>query len=155
MDPALKQEILWIINEGQDLTLATVREDGYPQATTVSYASDGLAIYFGCGLESQKARNIARNDKISATIDLPYSDWSQIRGLSIGGRARQLSSPEEVAPAAAAFVRKYPQVAQFMSDMGAEAAFYRIEPDVISVLDYRKGFGHTDLVRVDELQASA
>jgi hypothetical protein len=25
---------------------------------------------------------------------------------------------------------------------------FRITPEIISVLDYRKGFGHTDLVRV-------
>src|ERR1700739_445841 len=35
MDPALKQEIVAILEEANDLTIATVREDGYPQATTV------------------------------------------------------------------------------------------------------------------------
>jgi hypothetical protein len=36
MDPALEREIVSILNESNDLTIATVREDGYPQATTVS-----------------------------------------------------------------------------------------------------------------------
>jgi hypothetical protein len=45
-------------------------EDGYPQATTVSYVSDGLTIYFGCGEASQKARNLARNTKVSLTVTL-------------------------------------------------------------------------------------
>jgi hypothetical protein len=27
--------------------------------------------------------------------------------------------------------------------------FVKITPEVISILDYRKGFGHTELVRVD------
>jgi hypothetical protein len=36
MDPALRQEIFSILDEANDLTIATVREDGYPQATTVS-----------------------------------------------------------------------------------------------------------------------
>src|ERR1700731_3853356 len=31
-----------------DMTIATVREDGYPQATAVSYVNDGLAVYFSC-----------------------------------------------------------------------------------------------------------
>lgn len=47
------------------LTLATLREDGWPQATTVGYANDGLTIYIGIGKDSQKARNIAGCDKVS------------------------------------------------------------------------------------------
>jgi hypothetical protein len=88
MDPALKQEIVSILNEANDLTIATVREDGYPQATTVSYVNAGLTIYFGCAAESQKAKNIARSDKVSLTVNLPYASRDEIRGLSIGARLR-------------------------------------------------------------------
>ena len=35
-------------NMRNDMTIATVREDGYPQATAISYVNDGLAISFGC-----------------------------------------------------------------------------------------------------------
>ena len=52
---ALREQITSIIDDAQDMTIATVREDGYPQATTVSYANDGLIIYFGASAESQKA----------------------------------------------------------------------------------------------------
>ena len=41
MDPRLKQEILSILDDASDMTIATVRKDGYPQATTVSYVNDG------------------------------------------------------------------------------------------------------------------
>lgn len=34
MDAALKQQIVSILEAGRDLTLATVRPDGAPQATT-------------------------------------------------------------------------------------------------------------------------
>jgi hypothetical protein len=30
--------------------------------------------------------------------------------------------------------------------MGAEVAFVRIRPQMVSVIDYSKGFGHTELV---------
>jgi hypothetical protein len=36
MDRALEQEIVSILDEANDMTIATVRQDGYPQATTVS-----------------------------------------------------------------------------------------------------------------------
>lgn len=56
MDPAVEQQIVSILNESNDLTIATVREDGYPQATTISYVNDGLTIYFGCAAQSQRPR---------------------------------------------------------------------------------------------------
>ncbi len=34
MDPALTEEIIAILDDPNDMTIATVREDGYPQATT-------------------------------------------------------------------------------------------------------------------------
>ena len=34
---------------------ATLRPDGWPQATTLGYANEGLTLYFLCGPDSQKA----------------------------------------------------------------------------------------------------
>ena len=70
MDPGLREEILSTLKSTREMTIATVRPDGYPQATTVNYVSDGLAIYFGCAADSQKARNIACNGKVSLTVTL-------------------------------------------------------------------------------------
>lgn len=96
MDPALKEEILSILQGASDMTIATVRDDGYPQATTVSYVNDDLAIYFGCAAKSQKAKNIARSNKISLTVNMPYTNWDDIRGLSMGGRAERVTDPREM-----------------------------------------------------------
>ena len=40
------------------MTVATLRPDGRPQATTVGYMNDDLTLYFLCGLDSQKAKNL-------------------------------------------------------------------------------------------------
>src|SRR5947207_15197427 len=93
MDPRLKQEIISILDDANDLTIATVREDGYPQATTVSYVNDGLTIYFGCAAQSQKAKNIDRNPKVSLTVNLPYASRDEIRALSVGGKAPEIGDP--------------------------------------------------------------
>jgi general stress protein 26 len=87
MDNTSRQEIVAILGSANDMTIATIRPDGYPQATTVSYVNDGMNIYFGTAVDSQKARNIAVCDKISLTINLPYATWDEIRGVSMG-RAR-------------------------------------------------------------------
>lgn len=149
MDAKLKQDIVSIITEGQDLTLATVRDDGWPQATTVSYASDGMTIYVGCGEDSQKARNLTRDPRVSLTINLPYSSWDEIRGLSIGGMARRLTTPDEMAKAGMQFMTKFaPEIGKAISG-GGGVALFEITPQVVSLLDYRKGFGHHDLIKVD------
>ena len=49
MDDAMRAEILDIMNNHRIMTVATVRPDGYPQATTVTYVNEGLTLYFGCG----------------------------------------------------------------------------------------------------------
>jgi hypothetical protein len=70
------------------LTIATVREDGYPQATTVSYVNEGLTIYFGCAALSQKAKNIGHSAKVSLTVNLPYASGTRSEGCQSAARPR-------------------------------------------------------------------
>jgi general stress protein 26 len=149
MDQMNEEFVLNIVGTGKDLTLATIRPDGYPQATTVSYASDGLTIYVGVGKDSQKAHNIRQCNKVSLTINTDYQDWNHIKGLSMGATAEILTAQEEIKHAADCMLRRFPQVTEWANaDQSAEIAFLKITPQVISVLDYEKGFGHTDLLKV-------
>jgi general stress protein 26 len=149
MDPALKEEILSILQGASDMTIATVRDDGYPQATTVSYANDDLAIYFGCAAKSQKAKNIARSNKISLTVNMPYTNWDDIRGLSMGGRAERVTDPREMDRVGRQLIfRKFPQIEKYALIQLGGVTVFRVKPEIIFILDYRKGFGHTDIVRV-------
>src|SRR6201981_1140256 len=148
MDPRLKREILSILDNANDMTIATVRKDGYPQATTVSYVNDGLKLYFGCAANSQKAKNLARDSKVSLTVNLPYRSWNDIRGLSIGGRAERVTDPHELDEASKLMFEKFPQIARYAPAELENIVLFRVTPEVISVLDYRKGFGHSDLVKL-------
>jgi len=148
MDPALREEILSVLKGASDMTIATIRPDGYPQATTVSYVSDGLTMYFGCAVESQKAQNIAYNDKVSLTVTLPYFNWEEIRGLSIGGMAKPVTDPNEINRVSELMLRKFPQILRYALAGKKGLFLVRVTPEVVSLLDYRKGFGHTDLVKL-------
>ena len=146
MDQSVKATILDILSKQTDKTIATVREDHYPQATTVSYVNDGPDIYFGCSTRSQKARNITRHNKVSLTVTPAYTDWNSIRGLSIGGLAERVTAPSQITMVEALFFRKFPFVIQYAPGDRGDLALHRIVPKVFSVLDYTKGFGHTDHV---------
>ena len=145
LTPAQKEKIVAILDAADDLTIATNRADGFPQATTVSFVNDGMAIYFGTWSQSQKAKNIARDDRVSIAITDPYESWNDIKGVSIGGRARKLSDPAERAKAGAIMMKKFPQIAEFAQAMQeTDMALFRIDAEVVSVLDYSKGFGTTE-----------
>lgn len=148
MDNAMREKIVGILAGATDMTIATVRPDGYPQATTVGYVNDGVTLYFGTSADSQKARNIALSDKVSLTVTLPYGRWEQILALSMGGRAERVADPKEMARVGALILKKFPQGADFGPDEADSIALFAVRPVVISVLDYRNGFGHTELVKV-------
>jgi nitroimidazol reductase NimA-like FMN-containing flavoprotein (pyridoxamine 5'-phosphate oxidase superfamily) len=148
MEQGQQAFVLQVLDTAQDLTLATIRPDGYPQATTVSFAHEDMLIYVGIGRHSQKAENIRANGKVSLTINLPYQDWRAIRGLSMSAFAEVLDVAQEISQAAACLERRFPAVQEWCGpDMAQEVAFVRIRPQMVSVIDYSKGFGHTELVK--------
>ena len=148
MDSATREKIVAILAGAYDMTLATIRPDGYPQATTVGYVNDGVKIYFGTAADSQKARNIALCDKVSLTVTLPYDRWEEIRALSMGARAARVTDRVEMANVGRLMLKKFPQGADFGPEEADSIAIFAISPVVVSVLDYREGFGHTELVTV-------
>lgn len=148
MDNATRDKIVGILGGGSEMTLATVRPDGFPQATTVSYVNDGVTIYFGTAADSQKARNIGLNDKVSLTVNLPYDRTEEILGLSMGALAARVTDPAEIAKVGRLMLAKFPQGADFGPDESDAIALFSVKPVVVSVLDYRDGIGHTELVTV-------
>jgi nitroimidazol reductase NimA-like FMN-containing flavoprotein (pyridoxamine 5'-phosphate oxidase superfamily) len=149
MDRKLQDQIVSIIDDVNDMTIATVRQDGFPQATTVSYFNDGLTIYFLTSAESQKAKNIASSNRVSLTIDRDYSSWNEIESLSMGALATAVTDPAELGKVRRLLLKKFPEAAKYETDDDNwKLAYFRIDPVVISVIDYSKGFGHTELVTV-------
>jgi len=146
MSAELHRQTSEILARHADMTIATLRPDGFPQATTVSYVSDGETLYFGCSPHSQKARNIANDDRVSAAIHNTVRDWDKIEGVSLAGRASRVTDPTELAKVATLMLSKFPQVERYMTGNGSEIAIYRLDPVAISVLDYSKGFGHCELI---------
>lgn len=149
MDRAMQQKILSILDQHRDMTIATLRPDGWPQATTVGYAHDGLTLYFLCDPDSQKAANLARDDRVSLTIDHDTPQVMDITGLSMAAHAQPVKDRAEGEKAMRLIMEKYPpQQGSVPLPMPKpeEVAIFRVTPTVISVLDYTQGFGHTDLV---------
>jgi nitroimidazol reductase NimA-like FMN-containing flavoprotein (pyridoxamine 5'-phosphate oxidase superfamily) len=150
MDEVIRTKILTLMDQHRNMTIATVRPDGWPQATTVGYANDGLTLYFLCGLDSQKSTNLARDDRVSLTIDDDTPQVMEIKGLSMAARAQAVLDRAEAEKALRLLMLKYPEQKSLPSSLPMptpeNVRIFRVKPTVISVLDYSMGFGHTDLV---------
>jgi nitroimidazol reductase NimA-like FMN-containing flavoprotein (pyridoxamine 5'-phosphate oxidase superfamily) len=148
MKRSTKRLILDLLRKHGTMSLATVRPDGFPQATTVAYANDGLALYFACDKSSQKVRNIKKSRKVSLTIDGDSTSWDRIKGLSMGATARIVDDPATSKRAIELLRKKFSEMGEMSAEDLAETAIVEVTPKVISVIDYELGFGHTDLVHV-------
>ena len=150
MDDAMKRKILALLDAHRIMTIATLRPDGWPQATTVGYVNEGLKLWFLCGLQSQKAHNLARDNRVSITVDHDTPDLLSITGLSMAARAHRVTDRAEAEMVIRMLPLKYPDAppstAQMKMPTPEEVALFRVVPEVVSVLDYTKGFAHTDLV---------
>jgi nitroimidazol reductase NimA-like FMN-containing flavoprotein (pyridoxamine 5'-phosphate oxidase superfamily) len=145
----IRRKILKLLDRHRIMRIATLRPDGWPQATTVGYANDGLTLYFLCAPDSQKAANLARDDRVSLTIDHDTPQVMEISGLSMAARAQAVVDTREGEKAMRMLMERYPQQNSLpFTSLPSFAAVrvFRLSPQVISVLDYSKGFGHTDLV---------
>ena len=116
----------------------------------MGYVNEGFNIYFHCGPDSQKAHNLALDGRVSLTINGDPPDIMAIHGLSLAGYATPVGDPAEAARLIALMPRKYPDSPPLQMPMPTpeQVRIFHITPLVISVLDYSKGFGHTELITV-------
>jgi nitroimidazol reductase NimA-like FMN-containing flavoprotein (pyridoxamine 5'-phosphate oxidase superfamily) len=148
MKHEFKRQIVDLLNRHRIMTVATNRADGWPQATVVGYANDGLIIYCFVGRDSQKFANIARDPRVSIAIANDYPQPLQIKGLSMAARVQFVEDQGEIDHAAEILLRRYPEYKVMPRPDPAAVPMLRITPEIVSILDYSKGFGHSDLVRV-------
>ncbi len=148
MDDEIRSKILKLLDQHRIMTIATLRPDGWPQATTVGYVNEGLTLYFLCGRDSQKAANLARDDRVSLTIDHDTQQVMEISGLSMAAHARPVVDRVEANKVLQMLPLKYPKQVNLpvQTPTPDDVKIFRVTPTIISVLDYSKGFGHTDLV---------
>lgn len=137
--------VMEVLGGASEMSLATLRPDGWPQATIVTFISDGLDLYFATHPKAQKSANIAADGRVSATVALPHGDAREIRALSMAALAERVTDPGELSQVASLAEKRFPD--SWPSRAGFEAlAIFRLRPAVISLLDYRKGFGWTELI---------
>jgi nitroimidazol reductase NimA-like FMN-containing flavoprotein (pyridoxamine 5'-phosphate oxidase superfamily) len=144
----MKEKAIDILTENRVMAIATLRPDGWPQATMVSYANEDILIYFIVSRQSQKFANIERDDRVSLVIGRDFHDPSTIKALSIAARASEVRDPGQRQRAAKLLLERHPGLNKLERPDAGHSVVMRASPQIITILDYSKGFGHADLLTV-------
>lgn len=135
-------DALAILEQGREATLATLRPDGWPQATIVNYVNDRQHVYFDCKASSQKALNIAADDRVSLAILVPYSTFGPILALSLSGHAKQIEAQADLLHVQYLWKVRYPYMRERLARDLREFTFYAVAPTLVTMPDYAAGLGH-------------
>jgi nitroimidazol reductase NimA-like FMN-containing flavoprotein (pyridoxamine 5'-phosphate oxidase superfamily) len=145
----MQQPAIDILNANRMMTIATVRPDGWPQATIVGYANEGWSLYFLIYRDSQKFANIARDNRVAVTVGSEPSDIHQIKAVYAGCEAFELTDLGERNRAWLLLARRHPNLTDLAPPQAAEVATMVAHCRHVSVLDYELGLGHTEALTVE------
>lgn len=126
--------------------IATNNKNGYPNVSPVWFLYKDGAILIDAYTNSQKVKNILRDDRVSVLIDTS-DEGLRVKGLSIKGRAK-LSGGDEATEIEKSIFRKYlsnrsragDSVSRYyMKSAGAnpaEITIIKVTPERVSSWDY-------------------
>lgn len=135
------------------MSLATVAE-GAAHAASLMFAVEGFSLFWTSDPGTRHSLAIERNPRVAATVAPDYADFRLIRGLQIAGRVRRLVEAGEAGHARELLSRRF----AFMREVDAmpaalraaldKAAYYRLDPDAITLIDNTRGFGDKRTLRI-------
>ena len=144
----MQEKAIDLLDRHRLMAIATLRPDGWPQTTMVSYANDGILIYFIISRASQKFENIARDERVSLVVGGDFHNPRSIKGLSIAARASEVRDPKQRQEAVKLLLARHPGLNRLERPQPGHSAVMRANPQIITILDYSKGFGHSDMLTV-------
>jgi nitroimidazol reductase NimA-like FMN-containing flavoprotein (pyridoxamine 5'-phosphate oxidase superfamily) len=144
----MEQKAVDILNRHRLMAISTLRADGWPQTTMVSYANEGLLLYFIVSRASQKFANIERDSRVSIAVGRDFDDPAQIRALSIAANASEVRDPRQRDRAIDLVLERHPALARVGRPDLRHSAVMRAYCSIVTILDYSRGFGHADLLTV-------
>ena len=144
----MEQKAVEILDQNRLMALSTIRQDGWPQATFVGYANEGLLLYFVVSRKSQKFANIQKDDRVSLVIGRDFHDPSTIKALSIAAHASEVTDATQRKRAVRLLLERHPGLRKLEPPEPSHSAVMRAYPAIVTILDYSKGFGHADVLTV-------
>lgn len=135
-------EVAAFLARGRKVQVATVDRDGAPHLVTMFYALRAGRITFWTYRASRKARNLARDPRVTCLVE-EGEEYFDLRGVQVAGLARRIDDPAGVVAAGRAVAARLPGLpGQSLDDYVARAAprrvAYLVEPHRIASWDHRR-----------------
>src|SRR6476469_7130620 len=144
----MKQKAIDILQGNRLMAISTLRPDGWPQTTMVSYANEDILLYFIVSRQSQKFANIERDDRVSLVVGRDFDDPEEIMALSIAARASEVRDPRQKDRVIELLLDRHPGLRDLEPPQPDHSAVMRANPQLITILDYSQSFGHADLLHI-------
>lgn len=145
----MEQAAIQILDSHRTMTIATVRPDGWPQATIVGYANDGLLLYFLIYRTSQKFANIAQDNRAAVTVGQEPAQLRNVKAVYAGCTVSEVRDLAERSRAWMLLAERHPQLTDLAPPGTDDVVTMVAECKHVSVLDYSKALGHTEEFAVE------
>jgi PPOX class probable F420-dependent enzyme len=135
-------EVAALLAASRKLQLATINSDGTPHLVTMFYVMLGGRIAFWTYRASQKARNLARDPRVTCLVETG-EEYFELRGVQVAGLARLVDDPAgvlEIGRAVAGGLAGVPAGAldSYVAHAARKRVGYVVEPTRIISWDHRK-----------------
>ncbi|KAB2343289.1 pyridoxamine 5'-phosphate oxidase family protein [Actinomadura rudentiformis] len=144
-------EVTALMGAQRKLQLGTINPDGTPHMVTMFHAVIEDKIAFWTYRSSQKARNIARDPRVTCLIE-SGEDYFELSGALIYGKAEVVTEPNRVRYVGTEVVRRMmdlthgsggdDEIAPFVDATAAKRHAYLVEPVRVASWDHRKLAGN-------------
>jgi nitroimidazol reductase NimA-like FMN-containing flavoprotein (pyridoxamine 5'-phosphate oxidase superfamily) len=140
----MEQPAITILDKNRIMTIATVRPDGWPQATIVGYANEGFRLYFLIYRASQKFENISKDNRIAISVGQEPRALREIKAVYAGCFAEEVTDLAERTHAWKLLAERHPNLTDLAPPGRDEVATMKAQCKHLSVLDYSQGLGHAE-----------
>jgi nitroimidazol reductase NimA-like FMN-containing flavoprotein (pyridoxamine 5'-phosphate oxidase superfamily) len=148
-ETVMEQQAITILNANRIMTIATVRPDGWPQATIVGYANDGFRIYFLTYRTSQKFDNMTHENRVAITVGHEPGELRDIKAVYAGCTVHEILDLAERSRAWDLLGERHPNLTDLAPPKDDEVATMAADCKHLSMLDYSQTIGHTESLTIE------
>nr|WP_203780864.1 pyridoxamine 5'-phosphate oxidase family protein [Actinoplanes rishiriensis] len=135
-------EVAAFLADARKVQLATINPDGAPHLVTMFYGLSAGRIAFWTYRTSQKARNLARDPRVTCLVEAG-EEYFDLRGVQIAGTVTpifDLAGVTEVGKLIAAGMRDVPAEAldAYVAHAATKRTGYLVTPAKVASWDHRK-----------------
>jgi PPOX class probable F420-dependent enzyme len=132
-----------LLASAHKLQLATLNRDGTPHLVTMFYVLVDGKIAFWTYRSSQKARNLARDPRLTCLVETG-EDYFELRGVQVTGTARRVEDPASVLDIGRRIVAGMgggpvgPAAEEYVTRAAGKRVGFVVEPARVISWDHRK-----------------